>query len=173
MAADVAKDRTQMEPDLASVAAEIDRAARPFRQPRGNINALRETLLERMWDDAGIIRTHDRLNRASTMLDDLAAELARTGVPDTDRAFNLTWADWLNLDSQIVVSKVITAAALKRENSRGAHYRDDFPKAGDLASSRYTRVRLDSERVDVSDAPVQFTLVKPGETLLVDKAAAE
>ncbi len=173
MAADVAKDRTQTDPDLDQVSAEIDRATRPFRQPRGNINAVRETLIERMWDDAGIIRTHDRLTRASTMLDDLGAELSAAGVPDNDRAFNLTWADWLNLDSQILVSKAITAAAMKRENSRGAHYRDDFPDAGDLPTSRYTRVRLDGDRVDVSDAPVKFTLVKPGETLLNDKAAAE
>jgi fumarate reductase flavoprotein subunit len=173
MAADVTKDRTQMEPDLASVAAEIDRATRPFRQAGGNINGLRSTLLDGMWDDAGIIRTRERLDRATTMLDDLGAELARTGVPDTNRAFNLTWGDWLNIDSLVLVSKVITAAALKRENSRGAHYRDDFPDAGDLPTSRYTRVRMDGERIDVSDAPVQFTRVKPGQTLLVDQAAAE
>jgi fumarate reductase flavoprotein subunit len=173
MAADLSRANAHAAPDLDQVAREIDRATRPFRLSRGNINHIRDRLLDGMWDDAGIIRTRDRLDRATTMLAGMEAELERTGVADTNRAFNLTWSDWLNLDSQILVSKVITAAATKRENTRGSHYRDDFKEPGDLATSRYTVVRLDGERIDVSDAPVKFTIVKPGETLLVDQVAAE
>ena len=56
------------------------------------------------------------------------AELLATGVADGDRAFNLTWHDWLNLRSLVEISKVIALAALKRENSRGAHYPRGFPR---------------------------------------------
>lgn len=173
MAADVSRERTQAEPDLDLVAREIDRATRPFRRPRGSINRLRDQLLDGMWDNAGIIRTRALLEEATTMLDGLRGELEAAGVADGDRAFNLTWSDWLNLDSQLLVSNVIVAAAKKRENSRGSHFRDDFQEPGDLATSRFTVVRLDGDRVDVTDEPVRFTLVKPGETLLKDKAAAE
>ena len=55
-------------------------------------------------------------------------EIAERGV------FNLTWHDWLNLRSLTEVSRVITLAARKRENSRGAHFREDFPEPGDLAA---------------------------------------
>ena len=92
-------------------------------------------------------------------------------MPDGDRAFNLTWHDWLNLRSLVEVSKVITLAALKRENSRGAHYREDFPGEGDLATSTFTVARQRDGRLDIADEPVRFTIVKPGETLL--KEAAE
>jgi fumarate reductase flavoprotein subunit len=107
------------------------------------------------------------------MLGELEQELDSIGIADGDRAFNLTWSDWLNLENQILVSKVITAAAMKRENTRGSHYRDDFRDAGDLPTSRYTVARLDGDAISITDAPVKFTLVKPGETLLDDKAAAE
>jgi fumarate reductase flavoprotein subunit len=173
MAADLTPAPAHAVPDRDQVAREIDRATRPFRLPRGNINALRDTLLDGMWDNAGIIRTRALLDRAASMLDDLGAELERTGVPDGDRTFNLTWSDWLNLDSQILVSKVITAAATKRENTRGSHYRSDFPEPGELATSRYTVVRMDGEAIEVTDNEVEFTIVKPGETILTDKAAAE
>ncbi|MFS8640790.1 MAG: hypothetical protein LOD90_08285 [Symbiobacteriaceae bacterium] len=100
-------------------------------------------------------------------------ELQATGLRDGDRAFNLTWQDWLNLDSQITVSKVIARAALKRENSRGAHYREDFPDEGDLATSTYTVASLRDGQVEITEEPVAFTIVRPGETLLEEMRAAE
>jgi len=99
--------------------------------------------------------------------------LLAMGVADNDRSFNLTWSDWLNLRSQIEISKVIAHAALKRENSRGAHFRTDFPKEGDLVTSRFTILRQHDGQLDVSEAPVEFSIVKPGETLLKDQKATE
>ena len=73
-------------------------------------------------------------------------ELSQTGVADDDRAYNLTWHDWINLKSLIAVSRVIAAAALAREDSRGAHFREDFPDTGDLPRSTYTVVRQTATR---------------------------
>jgi fumarate reductase flavoprotein subunit len=62
---------------------------------------------------------------------------------------------------------VIVRAAQARENSRGGHFRADFPDAGDVSTSTYTRVRARSDRtLGVEAVPVQFTRVRPGETLL-------
>ena len=150
--------------------SEIDRATRPFRLPAGNINVIRDALLDGNWENAGIIRTREKLERANEMLDALSQDLQRTGVPDGDRAFNLTWSDWLNLENQILTSQAIVAGALRRENSRGAHFREDFPDAGDLPTSRFTLVELKDGAICVDDAPVDFAIVKPGETLLKDVA---
>jgi fumarate reductase flavoprotein subunit len=87
--------------------------------------------------------------------------------------FNLSWHDWLNLNSLIEVSEVIAAAAISRENSRGAHYREDYPQTGSLEESYFTVARRDRdgdrEQLSVERQPVVFSIVKPGESLLADE----
>ena len=78
--------------------------------------------------------------------------------------------DWLNLKSQLLVSKSICVAAAAREDSRGAHYRSDFPDVRNIENSRYTCVTWGDQKFDVTTKPVVFSRVKPGETLLVAAA---
>jgi fumarate reductase flavoprotein subunit len=106
------------------------------------------------------------VRRAIGRLEELDAELDRTGVDGTHRDYNMSWHDWLNLKSLIAVSRVIAMASLARENSRGAHFREDFPEAGDLATSSYTVARQRGDRIEIGHEPVRFTRVKPGESLL-------
>jgi fumarate reductase flavoprotein subunit len=75
----------------------------------------------------------------------------------------LSWHDWLNLKSLISVSRVIAQSALAREDSRGAHYREDFPETSALETSAFTSIRSDGR---VAMKPVAFTRVRPGQTLL-------
>ena len=78
----------------------------------------------------------------------------------------MTWHDWLNLTNLVAVSQVIVRAAQARENSRGAHYRSDYPEAGDLDTSTYTRVRATDDGLAVEALPVRFTRVRPGQSLI-------
>ncbi|MEQ8228350.1 MAG: FAD-binding protein [Rhodospirillales bacterium] len=138
----------------------------------GGIDGVRKRLYDLMWEEAGIIRDAESLKRAEAGLDELDHDLDRTGITGTDLAYNLTWHDWLNLKNLILVSKAITAAATARDDSRGAHYRADYPDVRDVENSRYIRVALDDAgAIQMSTEPVQFTRVKPGETLLDDTAA--
>lgn len=161
-------------PDENILGAEVARSLHPFTQKPGNLNRLREKLLDLMWDDVGVVRDKAGLDRALSSLDDIETELLSTGIGSSTRAFNLTWHDWLNLRSLCETSRIIALAASRRENSRGAHYRSDFPEPGDLASSRFTVVRQTSAGgLEITDEPVQFTRVTPGQTLLEASVAAE
>jgi fumarate reductase flavoprotein subunit len=169
----IAKHPGRRPPDREVLDAELDRAQQPFSRKPGNLNALREKLLDAMWDDVGVVRHRAGMERGLAALDAIEAELLDSGVADRDRRFNLTWHDWLNLRSLCEVSRVIALAALRRENSRGAHYRSDFTEPGDLATSTFTVARQKAGRIEIADEPVLFTHVKPGETLLRDSIAAE
>jgi len=173
MPAWIAANPDRREPDEGVLAAEVARALHPFTRPAGDVNALRERLLDLMWDEVGVVRDEAGLERGLRGLEALEDELLATGVPDGDRAFNLTWHDWLNLRSLVETSRVIALAARQRRNSRGAHYRSDHPDPGDLATSTFTVARQVDGRLAIADEPVLFTHVRPGESLLAVPAAAE
>ncbi len=120
----IAANPGHREPDADVLDAEFSRARHPFAQKQkpGDLNALRETLLDTMWDEVGVVRDRASIERGLAALDHIEMELLAIGVADADRRFNLTWHDWLNLRSLCEVSRVIALAALKRENSRGAHF---------------------------------------------------
>jgi fumarate reductase flavoprotein subunit len=171
MAAWVPEHGRFAEPDDVEIAAAVSRAEAPFKSPAGDIPALREQLYDLMWEDVGILRDRASLRRALGTLGDIDARLDRAGVATQERAFNLTWHDWLNLKSLILVSRAIAVAALAREESRGAHYRTDFPATKPPPDLSYSRVRLANGELVLDWQPVQFTRVKPGETLLRNDAA--
>ncbi len=165
MGADVAK-MSLRNPDKEVLAAEVSRAVHPLsREPR-LVQPLLKDLQNLMWNDVGVMRTEAGIKRGLAGVAEVSAELMEVGVDDSDLAFNLTWHDWLNLRSLCDVSGVIARAGLARENSRGAHYREDFPDPGALEESEFTVVRLKGDAVEVTRNPVQFTIVKPGETIL-------
>ena len=160
-------------PDEAALAAEAERCMHPFGRKPGNVNHLRERLMDLMWDEVGVVRDAAGLARGLDGLDALEAELLETGVPEGDAAFNLTWHDWLNLRSLVETSRVVALAATRRQNSRGAHFRSDFPEPGDLETSAFTVVRQKGTDLTISEEPVRFTGVRPGETILQPPIAAE
>ena len=171
MAASVAGADGFRDPDEDAIAAGVERCRTPLGRPPGDLDEIRERLSELMWEDVGIVRSASGLERAGAALVALETDLDAVGVAGEDLVYNLTWHEWLDLKSLIVVGRAITAAAMARQDSRGAHFLSDHPETGDLAASRFTCVRLEGGDMVVRTEPVRFTRVKPGETLLADSAA--
>jgi len=190
--APAAAEQTQPVSTSQPSGTEINAQANAQRLGGGDLESIREALFDCMWDDVGILRTAQGLRRAQDRLAELEAELSRIRLQDDQpggRAFNLSWHDWLNLRSLVTISRVIATAALAREDSRGAHFREDFPETGDLPNSTYTVVRVRDARdanvigngaavgngngsesqagdFTLTREPVNFTRVRPGETIL-------
>ncbi len=170
MGGDAPRALTLRDPDEALLQDEIDRACEPFKNKPAAVHPLRNRLMDVMWDHVGVMRDAAGIQRGLEEVRAIKDELGTLGVADV-RPFNLTWHDWLNLQSLVETSEVIALAALARENSRGAHYREDFPQVGDLDSSYFTIARQHGEDIRVEREAVEFSHVKPGETLLSDGEA--
>jgi succinate dehydrogenase / fumarate reductase flavoprotein subunit/fumarate reductase flavoprotein subunit len=91
---------------------------------------LRDELGTIMWERAGIVRDVDKLNRA---LEELAVLVERSKNMSVSGGcqFNLTWQQALDVRNLLTASELIARSALMRQESRGAHYREDFPNADD------------------------------------------
>ena len=166
MGQDCLKMQALHDPDETVLDEEMARATAPFAQKPGDVTALRDRLLDVMWEDVGVMRDAAGLQRGLQRIDEIEDALSSTGVAADNLAFNLSWHDWLNLRSLVDMSRVIAQSALSRENSRGAHFREDNPDAGAMQDSYFTLATGSDKNISVARAPVQFTIVKPGETLL-------
>lgn len=169
MAEWVGKEALFPEPDRSRIEESISVCEKPLNvktTTHGILEPLRDRLYEVMWNKVGIIRDAAGLRAGLAELDAIENELEECGIAGANRVFNLTWHDWLNLNSLVETSRVIAHAALARTDSCGAHYREDFPQSGALDASAYTSVRQTEGRLEIAMKPVAFTRVRPGESLL-------
>jgi fumarate reductase flavoprotein subunit len=166
MAAWVPEHGKWRDPDEGALADALAAIEVPLKTPPGDLEAIRERLYDLMWEDAGIFRDAAGLARASGGLDELDAALDRTGIAGTDLAFNLTWHDWLNLKSLVLVSRAIVVAASGRAESRGAHFRSDFPQTQPNDDLAFTSIALENGSPRLDWGKVRFTHVAPGQSLL-------
>jgi fumarate reductase flavoprotein subunit len=162
------KGKNHLDYDLEAIEQSLLEHQEPLNKAPGDIEFIRDELADCMWDQVGILRNQADLEAARIRLNKLDDILHTMGVGETNRTFNLTWQDWMNLRNLILVSKTVVEAALARENSRGAHYREDYPEEGDLETSFFTAVHMKDEQLIIEKCPVTFSMVRPGETILVE-----
>src|SRR6185436_5026500 len=111
---------------------EIDEAARralePFEKgPAGEgPYQVQYALQDMMQELVGIVRNEPEMRRALDGLRDLRSRAARVGVGG-HREYNPGWHAALDLHNLLTVSEAITRCALERQESRGGHFRDDYP----------------------------------------------
>src|SRR5262245_13411143 len=100
------------------------------RSRSSDLYQLQRELRDAMWDHVGLVRDGAGLRAALAEIERVAHALGGVGVGG-GRAFNTAWQDWLNASNQVAVARLIAMSAMAREESRGAHYRRDFPRSAD------------------------------------------
>ncbi len=131
---------------------------------RERLATLREEMQKTMEESAGIYRSGDALARATDRLRELRERFGDLRIEDQSRTFNTERVAALELSFMLDVAEGIVSAALRREESRGAHQRTDFPARDDqrfLAHSLIYRTPDASCRVEY--LPVTITRWPPGE----------
>jgi fumarate reductase flavoprotein subunit len=145
----------------AAADAAAGRAEAPLSRRAGDLYALQRRLRDVMWEQVGLVREGGGLRDALGAIDDIAAALETVGVAG-GAAFNVAWQDWLNLVNQAEVARLIALSAIERRESRGAHFRRDFPATD--PDVYVVRVRRNGDEAVVERAPVAFTRMAPSTT---------
>ena len=124
--------------------AQIEEAARQALEPfeRGGSTEgpyqVQHDLQGMMQDLVGIVRREDEMAKALDGLGKLWQRAGKVGVV-SNREYNPGWHTALDLKHQLTVSEIITRSALDRKESRGGHFREDFPDK-DPAAAKYNTV---------------------------------
>jgi len=168
-AAKFAKDNAAGQVNNDQVEDAARSALEPFERGaklRGAENpyAVQHELQEMMQDLVGIVRTQGEMERALEGIEKLKVRAAQAGIGG-NREYNNGWHTALDLNNLLTVSEIVTRAALMRQESRGAHFRDDFPEKSDRWAGCNLRVTkaLDGsvrvEEVPVKEIPAELKQV--------------
>ncbi len=119
------------------------------------MDAVWEKLRDSMTGNMGVFRTEESLKRQIDVLTNLRKEYEKVGIQDKGMSFNLDLVETLELGSLLDVSLIETEAALNRTESRGAHYRDDYPERDDKEWLKHTLTFLKDGKVEIKYKPVR------------------
>ena len=122
------------EPEGRIDEAHVEQAAPPRPWSRSTVRGpargpyrVQHDLQGMMQDLVGIVRREDEMRRALLGLGQLAERARTVGVPG-NREYNPGWHTALDLPNLLTVSEAVTRSALERRESRGGHFREDFPE---------------------------------------------
>jgi succinate dehydrogenase/fumarate reductase flavoprotein subunit len=137
--------------------ARLDSLFRPGKKPQ----LLKEEIREIMWKFVGIVRDGNKLEFALSEIERLKDEMSRIGVVGSKK-YNLEWYDAIVLPHMLLTCEAIIRSALFRKESRGAHYRSDYPQRDDINWLVNINVRKgENGTMVVYSTPVVLTKLKP------------
>lgn len=146
-AARMAPSRPHRDIDWSRVTDSLARARAPLVSQGGESPfEITRVLKDLMWERCGLVRDGTGLEDARERLSDIAERVARISVPPDPR-MNPAWQEAMDLQSQVTVARLVVESALLRTESRGAHYRSDFPTRDDAKWLRSIILRQNSERL--------------------------
>lgn len=141
----------------------IDRVTAPLERDDGeDIYELREDLETTMWECVGVVREESDLKEGIERIESYKKRLEQVSV-EGSRRYNLTWNEVLDVRNLIVAAEMVARSALFREESRGAHYRNDFPEPDDENWLVNVYVQQGDDGMKTSREEVRFTRLYPSE----------
>jgi len=124
-------------------------------------DTIRRRMRDVMMDQVGIFRNRDAMREAVEVVNSLRADLAKVGIGDPGRGYNSELLEALELQNLLDLAAATAASALRREESRGAHAREDFDARDDDRFMHHTLLRLDGDTVTFDTRPVDLSIWEP------------
>jgi succinate dehydrogenase / fumarate reductase flavoprotein subunit len=110
-----------------------------------SVSGLRAELQAGMTDNAGVFRTKESLEKQLASIDELLQRFKNIRIDDKSSTYNTDLQEALELGHMLEFSKFIVYGALIREESRGGHYREDFPQRDDENFLKHTYAYMDKD----------------------------
>mgnify|MGYP003082341336 FL=1 len=134
------------------------------------VGAIRADLQKAMEADMQVFRTDETIRAALATIAELEERYKNIAIQDKGKRFNLDLLEAVELGFLIELAKVMSVGALHRKESRGGHYREDFPKRDDVNFMKHSMVYLDPESefegvkgLRFETKPVVYTRYEPKE----------
>jgi succinate dehydrogenase / fumarate reductase flavoprotein subunit len=122
---------------------------------------IREELGQTMSLNLGLVRTQESMSAAISAISALIQRAASMTVQDKGQVFNTDLVQALELECLLDVAETIVISALARQESRGAHYRSDYPVRDDQHWLKHSLIRRTPEGTALTHEPVTVTRFPP------------
>ena len=134
-----------------------------FRDGKGKEKAdhLRQTMQSLMMEVGSVFRDKEGLEKGIEEIRALKDRYQEISVTDQGKIFNYELVETIELGNVLDLSEVILSSALHRQESRGAHFRTDFPNRDDQNFLKHTFVYQTPEGLEVKYKPVTITRFQP------------
>jgi succinate dehydrogenase / fumarate reductase flavoprotein subunit len=151
-----AREQGAVRIDDAGVARAEKTALEPYERGTSGENPfqVQQDLQETMQNLVGIVRVEDEMKQALQKLEELKARAARVGVIG-HREYNGGWHAALDLRNLMAVSEAIALSAIERRESRGGHFRDDYPDKHEEFATLNVMVKQTAGGMQVTRLPLK------------------
>lgn len=127
------------------------------------INQVRQDFQDCMSQYCGVFRTAELMQEGLNKLHELQQQFSQIYLDDRGSLWNTEIIEALELRSIMIVGQTILTSAINRQESRGAHYREDYPQRDDSQFSQHTMAYYSPAGIDLSYLPVTMTMFEPQE----------
>jgi len=127
------------------------------------INQVRQAFQDTMTEYCGVFRTEELMRQGWEKLQQLQQQYTEIYLDDKGSCWNTEIVEALELENLIVVGQMILSSALNRQESRGAHFREDYPERDDVNFLKHTMAYYSPAGIDIQYRPVTITMFQPQE----------
>jgi len=127
------------------------------------VASVRQSLQDCMTDHCGVFRHADLMEEGIQQLQSLRQRLTQIQLDDKGQCWNIDLIQALELENLFTVGEIIINSALHRQESRGAHFREDFPQRDDQQFLKHTLAVHTPEGVEIQQRSVNLSLFEPKE----------